>query len=714
MIRASAFYGAAVWAIYGIVETLFIVFFPLLKRVLFAFALWQAPRGGEPFVNATLTAFVLAIYPLVGAVMGLSILLPLAFTESGRRVLLTADQATLWSSVGSLTLGITFALHALLSSQPSVASAALIPIALGLLRLAYAWRPRWQNEMSILTHPLTIVLTLVGTALIAQPRPHVMPPSRYMLGISYTAGVLLLAEVLHRAWTSTHLCRAIERRLPRSSTSLILVACAALTLTLLAGYVPRSRMRPHSFRGSRDGRPNVVLITLDTVRADHLSLYGYSLNTTPNLKRFAATNATLYTRAIASGNHTLPSHASIFTGHSPRSHGAHESNPDLLPHPISTNLVTLPELISQQGYRIAGIVSNFGSLTPAFGFGRGFSYYDCASPDDFFTLTGRPYLLREFVRNVAATVIAPSRREALFASAKSINERAGVFLEATARSHQPFFLFLNYMDAHVPYVPPHPFDMRYSGKDESFRWSEYQKIFEEVTVRHTRPLLDRERRHLVSQYDGSIAYLDDQLEHLFQKLRALKLFENSLIIITADHGEAFGESSIIGHGTSLYQHQVHVPLLIKYPQSQKAGTVAALVSSVDLLPTIMDVIGAPLPANTEGRSLRQVEPLATRWISSESYKPRGPGFTSTDARPSEIALFSGSFKQIIGAGGATELYDLSTDPNESANLYGRLVLPREWQATSATYMEEARSQTSTGPVTDPEVLNRLRALGYLQ
>lgn len=709
-IGCGASYGATVWAIYGIVEGAFVVFVPAVRHALAAVV--PSTVSVAPFISVTLTALALTVYPVVGGLLGMLMAILLVITDTGRGAVLKADSGTLWSSIGGLTLSIAFGLNALAANQASVAPAALAPMALATLGVVAAWRHQWRDRRSGRTHPLTIVLTLVGVALITEPRWYVGPFVRAILAIGYTALVLSLGAGLHRAWTSTRWGRGVGDCLPRAQVSLVVLSCATLTWTLLASSPQRPPVRPLSESRTgrtRDDRPNIILITLDTVRADHLSVYGYGRDTTPNLRRMAVASGTVYTHAVASSNWTLPTHASIFTGLNPARHGVHPSPKQPAGFQISAQSATLPALLSQQGYRTAGIVANFRVLNRAGGFDRGFASYEIVALQDFLTLAGRPYLLLASVRNLAAYVL---RHEDLYARAAAINKRAASFLDETARTQQPFFLFLNYMDAHHPYVPPRPFDGRYAGKDPAFRWRAYEDMVEEVSVRRVRAPRDRESRHLISQYDGALAYLDDQLEQLFQKLRSLNLFDNSLIIVTADHGEAFGESWIFMHGLSVYQHQVHVPLIIKYPHSSKGATVDAWVSSVDIFPTIVDVVGAPMPRNIDGESLRWVERLSSRWVISESYAARGPGFTSSDARPSEIALFSGSFKQILGAGGATELYDLSIDPNENTNVYGRRAVPKEFQARLAAYMEEARSQSPARTVTDRDALERLRSLGY--
>jgi arylsulfatase A-like enzyme len=713
-IRAGAFYGGAVWAIYGIVETAAVVSGPFLKAVLPAPVSRLFPSLTSPFNSPALTAFVLSIYPMAGAAIGAALAVPVVFSRLGRRISSDADTGLFWSAVNSLALALAFFLNALVGHQMAVIPAVLAGMAPGALRLAAACRvdlrTRWRRWLW-LTSPATTVLILVGLAFIAQPRRFLPPLVPVISGLAYVTIVLFLRALLRRVWIAVDLRRGIGRLSPSPAVSIALLSCAALTSTVLTDSSLRVLFEPQQGR-TRGRRPNVILITLDTVRADHLSAYGYGLDTTPNLRRLVAARAIRYARSISSSNWTLPSHASIFTGQNAAHSGARDSvrNPASV-HPISPASVTLPELLSQQGYRTAAIVANTGVLTPALGFARGFSSFDGVERHDFFSPTGRPYLFRESVRVLLSTVLAPERREAVNAPAGMITERASRFLESGS---QPFFLFLNYLDAHVPYAPPAPFDNRYAGKDPRFRWADYDTIVDVVNVRHLRPIDARESAHLISQYDGAISYVDSELGQLFQRLKSLGLFENSLIIITSDHGEAFGENSVVGHRVSLYQHQIHVPLIVKYPYATTGATVDELASGIDILPTVLDVIGAPMPPNIDGRSLRQEQPLIARWVTSESFHPRGPGGTGKDERPTEMALLSGTLKLILGAGGGTELYDLSTDPNERENLIGRHMVPRGWISTLMSDMEAAGATADTCPVTDPDVLDRLRALGYIQ
>jgi arylsulfatase A-like enzyme len=726
-VASAAYYGALVWATYGIAETLFIGIGPWLSQTLIATVGSRLVRPHSVIpISTSLTAFVLVLYPIVGAALSASLVALLVSRSRSLRLVIAADPATLFGAVGSLTIGVAFALNAWLQDQGSVVPATIVPLALAAMLLASAWRPHWRPRLVVITHPVTIVFILVGSAFMAQPRPHLTMPVRARLGIGFTIGALLLAGLAGQTWRASAALRRTVSRLSSSAwgrrtrvvgrPSIVAVALSAVVLGLsaLAGAPPPPRVpatRPSTQAGNR---PNVVVIVLDTVRADHLSLYGYPRDTTPNLRRMAAAGATLYTNAIASSNSTLASHASIFTGQSPRRHGAHVTPFSPVGIPLSAKSVTLPQLLADQGYLTGGVVANTAFLDPVFGLARGFAYYDYRWFVHFFS-ANRPYLLRKSVRDLTAALVAPRTAEALFANAEAINDRASVFLESASGAGRPFFLFLNYMDAHQPYLPPAPFDERYPGKDAAFRWSRYADLVDEITVRRTRPLRDREFNQLTSQYDGAIAYLDDQLGRLFRQLKFLNVYDNSLIIVTSDHGEAFGESSIVGHALSVYQHQVHVPLLIKYPGQSTGAKVEPPVSSVDILPTILEAIGdVQGQAGTEGQSLRQIEASESCRVSTESYSPRGQGWTSADAGPSEIALYCGSFKLIEGAGGAAEFYDLRSDPVERADTYRVRAVPEGWHALLAHAFEEGRAQSPMGSAVDSEVLERLRSLGYVR
>jgi arylsulfatase A-like enzyme len=353
-----------------------------------------------------------------------------------------------------------------------------------------------------------------------------------------------------------------------------------------------------------------------------------------------------------------------------------------------------------------------GILLPQLGFSRGFDSYRMVRAPFVPGPWDPRFLLGSVVRNALRRA---SGEDGFSARAALVNAKARPILDSAVRTHNPFFLWLNYMDAHTPYTPPAEWRTRYPGRMTSFDWNSLAGLVEDVTVRHSRPLSRGEADHLTSQYDGALAYLDDQVHELLETLRSMGLYDNSLIIITADHGEAFGESMIVCHGVSVYQSQVWVPLVVKYPGATTRATVSAPSSDVDILPTVLDVIGAAPAAHAEGRSLRTIDALPVRWITSESYRTRGSGFTSRDSGPDEMALFAGPWKLIVGAGGGMELYDLRSDPREHENLAGQRPIASDWLKQVRAAMDEARTglRPAAMPL-DAETLSRLRALGYIQ
>jgi arylsulfatase A-like enzyme len=459
---------------------------------------------------------------------------------------------------------------------------------------------------------------------------------------------------------------------------------------------------------SAAGRPNVLLIAMDTVRADHLAVYGYSRNTTPHLRDFAR-QAVLYKNPIAVAPHTLPSHASIFTGLYPQSHGAHHSFPDFPQgRPLATAFPTLASVLTSEGYQTMAVMANRYFLRPQFGIARGFQFADWQQPVE--TLNGSmQFFLRmriwELLPEGAWTRILDART----ITADEVNSRAFLLLQQMRARRAPFFLFLNYMDAHVPFLPPAPYGQLYPGSGSARSIEDYEQPVRDVDVSGL-PMDAHLREYLISQYDGGIAYLDQKLFELLDFLKQNGQYEHTMIVLTSDHGEAFGDKNIVGHGASVYQDQVHVPLLVKYPHQQNAETVDALVSQVDLMPTILQVAGVSVPDGLEGKSLLNPKLLGARPVVAEFHGVNnlGPRFVCC-----RLALLSGTRKLIYSTHGAPEVYDISSDPGETRDLYGpddpvsaalRNELTEWSRRTSPRYL------TTQGP--DRESIERLKSLGY--
>jgi arylsulfatase A-like enzyme len=487
-----------------------------------------------------------------------------------------------------------------------------------------------------------------------------------------------------------------------------LAAAGALWLGAALHRAPGATLPPEPALSA--ARPGVVIVVLDTVRSDHLSLYGYARDTSPALEEFART-ATLYTRAIAASDLTLSTHASLFTGLYARSHGA-RVDPRRGPLRLPERLDTLAEFLVRAGYLSLAVVSNPGFLQERFGLAQGFHHYDVRRPAPLLPASGGHLLAAPLRRAARALGAASLLRAEPFRRAEEINREVFALLERVRDRRQPLLLFVNYNDAHWPYDPPPPFDERYPGKLRSARATLDDRGFEALRFLE-RSLSPEEQRHLVSQYDGEIAYADSQLGALLARLREVGRFDQSLILITSDHGEALGEHGLVEHGVSVYQDQVHVPLLIKFPAQRQPEVVDALVGSVDVLPTVLDTVGLPEAAASAGVSLRSGAPPRDRIVVSESY-PSPRMFQRTPRfRRIARAIYLGEAKLIASTAGPSELYDLSSDPAELRDAR-RSDAPRvaALESRLADWLAAQPAAAGEPAAVDPEAGERLRALGY--
>jgi arylsulfatase A-like enzyme len=492
--------------------------------------------------------------------------------------------------------------------------------------------------------------------------------------------------------------------------SLSVVAGALLATCLLLHQEPyrATRRSPASIP---PGKPNIMLVTLDTVRADHMSLYGYERDTTPNLSKLAE-EASVYTRAIAPGDMTLSSHASIFTGLYPSWHKTHFDPAHPAGRPLDGKYPVLPEILSAKGFDSIGIAANYLFLGAGFGLDRGYSYYDVSAATPFLGAT-RSFFLRQRIRNILIRFSEPWRYDPVFRRAGEINDAALTLLRREKAEARNFFLFLNYMDAHSPYLPPGQFATRYPGVDRGIPSGHYDGILKDVVTRKHH-LSDRERRHFMSQYDAGIAYMDASIGTLIDGLKQEGLYENTLLIITADHGEAFGERDLMGHALSVYQDEVHVPLIVHYPKQQNHVAVDTPVSLVDLLPTIMEVLGYNTPKDVQGRSLLKRSSDGDPVFSETFAHPLMSAWSPRFQRNAQC-IISGSMKFIHSSNGARELYDLASDPNEEHNLAVESAsAPLEARLGDFFKAAGAPDRRATPARVNTQTVERLKSLGYIQ
>jgi arylsulfatase A-like enzyme len=441
----------------------------------------------------------------------------------------------------------------------------------------------------------------------------------------------------------------------------------------------------------------VLLVVLDTVRADRLSLYGYPRPTSRTLERLAKVGLR-FDRARAAAPWTLASHASLFTGRWP-----HELDAKWM-HPLSERYPTLAENMGEIGYATAGFVGNTFYCSYDSGLDRGFTHYDdyaLGKLDALRTLVLLDRALKA-VPGILTTLgqflpTGPSLplqqlmlRQVAFADRKDAGVVNREFLDWLAQrsgSSRPFFVFLNYADAHAPYVLPPGAPYRFGVVPQT----EMDFLFLlEGWLEVDKRMLSQQGRALGrDSYDNCLAYLDDRLGELFDELERRGVLDKTLVIVTADHGEGLGEHDLFDHGESLYRPEIRVPLVIVLPKrrSRSPGVVDQFVSLRDLPATIEDLVrlskrkepfpGVPLSRFWREQEASEANPTPGDVVLSELTAPNpiDPNQGRSPARRGAlVSLTEGDFVYIVNQGdGAEELFDERNDPGELVNLLHKSV-----------------------------------------
>ena len=351
-------------------------------------------------------------------------------------------------------------------------------------------------------------------------------------------------------------------------------APAALALALAAALCACS----HAHKG-----PNVLLISIDSLRADHLSSYGYARKTTPSIDRIAS-EGMLFEQHMSSSSWTLPGHASLFTSLPDSIHGAFETN-----RRIPEALHTLAERFHDAGYKTQGFFAG-PYLHPSFGFGQGFdSYIDCASYAD--EIDNRPledWLGKKEVERKSHEDITNPRVYAAWQK------------WLAGRGEGAFFTFVHLWDVHFDYIPPAPFDKQfdpdYSGQVTG------KDFFVDPKINAGMP--ERDKQHIIALYDGEIAWTDSFIAKMRADLEQAGLLENTVIVITSDHGEELFDHGGKGHRLTLFDEVLHIPLVVRYPASLPRNVrIAAETASIDVGPTLLELAGLPAATDVFGTSL---------------------------------------------------------------------------------------------------------------
>ncbi len=517
-----------------------------------------------------------------------------------------------------------------------------------------------------------------------------------LTGRLYRSADLVLAlgvAVAFTRWFGTHQDAAL--RFWKRSTPWVVVALALTIVGIQGGQWLQERRALAKLPSPASGSPNVLVIVVDTLRADHLSAYGYARPTSPNLDRMAQQGA-LFENAISTCSWSYPSHVSLLTGRYQFEHGMDKVGP--MPvfgsgAPSLGGYPTLGEALEQRGYRTGAFSANRTYFSRSLGFGRGFTHFEdyFHSPADMFvrTLFGKEFARIYLVRSdkskvkrllrflgIESLLDTDAEGSASFGGGQAVRKRAAAVSQEVlgwiddGPPQRPFFAVLNYFDVHFPYGGPRLYPR--SG------WP---------------------RGGVVDEYDDSVKYLDDSLAQLMAELDKRGLSQATLLVITSDHGESLGQHGLAFHGEALYREQIHVPLIFWYPGHVPAGIrLPTPVSNAAIPRTIMDLLGG------NGQDIFPGPPLSALWNSPQSAsnwpdplselaqnkytakQDRAAGSIPTATTGSMQSLVTAQQQLIVHEKLGSQLYDWAHDPGETNNL----INTPEGQAAAANLQSQMR------------------------
>ena len=403
--------------------------------------------------------------------------------------------------------------------------------------------------------------------------------------------------------------------------------------------------------------PNIILITSDALRADHLSCYGYKKETSPFLDFFSK-NSFTFTNVISQSASTVPSIASLFTSKYPYSDCVVDSY-----YNLGNKNITIAEFLKEKGYKTYAIVGHY-YLIKKFGFSRGFNYFN-----DYFDK---------------------------FSNADEM-QKSVIELLKKIKKDKKFFLWLHFREPHSPYTPPAKYRESFS---ELFEGSDNKKIYTIYGDKHT--LSDKQIHELTVSYDANIRFMDDNLRDLFEFLESNGLIKKSIIVFTADHGESLGEHDIFDHN-ELYYGIIRVPLIIKIPNS-KGGIVNYPISLIDIFPTILNLLGY------------KNDVLKLKLRGKDIFLNRTPDEIQFSEYPNSYSIIGNNWRLFINKEGGFELYNIKDDPLELNNLISVKKEKYEFLKKKLDdIIKKKKPYTEKSKIIlDGEDKEKLRSLGYIQ
>jgi len=426
--------------------------------------------------------------------------------------------------------------------------------------------------------------------------------------------------------------------------------------------------------------PNVIILLIDALRADRLSCYGNSRNTSPNIDKFAK-DSVLFTQAISQSTFTKTSVSSLFTSLYPYQHGVYEGNTRDTENNITSDVLgeeemTLAEVLLQNGFLTMAWVHN-AQLRSYMGFAEGFVEYDEPAGD-----------------------------------IKSINKRFIRWIDWIGKRHR-FFAYIHYLDLHDPYRPKPPYDTMYGVYSDVYSeidfkdWGRHRKEIRE----NKRKLEKKDIDQLLAYYDGQLTYIDSQIGLLLEYLKKEGLYDNTLIIITADHGDGFMEHGFISHSNTPYDELLRVPLIIKFPKSVYAGKVVrSQVRLIDVMPTILDYLGIRTDSELSGFSL-------LNYLDDNRNKGKKIDFPkyAISEHHNTLSIRTEKYKYIHSPNKEDEFYDLSVDPKERNNIIDlRRDEAERFRKMALKVAQERKEKNTRKAVLDKKTVEELKALGYVQ
>ncbi len=543
--------------------------------------------------------------------------------------------------------------------------------------------------------------------------------------ICFIIGVYLISFLIYKILKyskKNKIFNAFTEKLAYKSIKIIIIISLLLIVAFISFY-PSSSTEIRPIKSIKKPSLNIIFLLVDALRADHLSCYGYSKNTSPNIDQIAK-EGILFSNAFANSSWTKPTTATIFSSLYLSSHNVNNVSTGL-----SEEATILFEPIKKYGYS-TGIFSSNNFVAPLYGFDQGVDYFYTFKPSitlrlsigliirKIGTLNSYTYKVYNIFRKLEQLILS---RHIVDITADGLNR---CFLDwIDSLNGERFFAYIHYMEVHGPYTPPPPYDKMF------FPSSKVSLLKPALKIRPVRSAFEHmpetmsfeeKREFLISQYDGEIRWLDASIGKLIEQLKKKNILDETLIIITADHGEEFFEHSNWGHSSrNLFDELIHIPLIMRYPKKLPPGAkIDALIQQVDLMPTIFDFCDIPLSSckMSQGHSIiplfkENEKNYINKFVISESYKASENNLRRSIRNQKNKLILSNIDSKI-----ELLLFDLKNDPEEQINIVESDLTNRTYLLQNLKQFVEnlpKYSKFTKSTVMDQETRQRLKALGYI-